>query len=174
MQESSFSLGLRYVIAALSLYDEYSNDILDMPEGTCFPRFCSAPICSSLWLQSIFLPCVFTHLIFDRLQYRKKADSSQKASESTSISRPGSLRKAPSRSSSMKNGIAELKSFEVFFVLILHLDADVAFVPWIYLMKYCSWCVAVGCVIQGMFPCWRKNDFWRCNYRKRHRRSQIW
>jgi hypothetical protein len=44
MQESSFKFGLRYVIAALSLYDEYSNDILDMPEGTCFPRFGSTSL----------------------------------------------------------------------------------------------------------------------------------
>lgn len=42
MQESSFLLGLQYIVAALSLYDEYSNDVLDMPEGTCFPRFYSS------------------------------------------------------------------------------------------------------------------------------------
>ncbi|GAU29000.1 hypothetical protein TSUD_165180 [Trifolium subterraneum] len=84
-QESSFKFGLRYVIAALSLYDEYSNDILDMPEGTCFPR----------------------------PQYRKNMDSSVRASGSVSVSRPGSLRRAPSRSSSMKNNIVELKSLEL-------------------------------------------------------------
>lgn len=37
-QESSFYLGLCYIVAALSIYDEYSNDILDMPEGSCFPK----------------------------------------------------------------------------------------------------------------------------------------
>ncbi|KAL8199490.1 hypothetical protein R6Q57_013058 [Mikania cordata] len=37
-QESSFYLGLCYIVAALSIYDEYSNDVLDMPEGSCFPR----------------------------------------------------------------------------------------------------------------------------------------
>ncbi|KAF8104328.1 hypothetical protein N665_0174s0014 [Sinapis alba] len=37
-QESSFSFGLCYVVASLSIYDEYSNDVLDMPEGSCFPR----------------------------------------------------------------------------------------------------------------------------------------
>jgi len=42
MQESSFKFGLSYVVAALAIYDEYSNDILDMPEGTCFPRSFSA------------------------------------------------------------------------------------------------------------------------------------
>ncbi|CAK8541211.1 unnamed protein product [Lathyrus sativus] len=84
-QESSFRFGLRYVIAALSLYDEYSNDILDMPEGTCFPR----------------------------PQYRKNDDSSLRTSGSASVSRPSSFKKAPSRSSSIKNNIAELKSLEL-------------------------------------------------------------
>ncbi|KAL2320216.1 hypothetical protein Fmac_029185 [Flemingia macrophylla] len=88
-QESSFLLGLSYVVAALAIYDEYSNDILDMPEGTCFPR----------------------------PQYRKKVDSSQKTSHSNSISRPSSFRKAPSRSSSMNNNIAEWKSFELLDAL---------------------------------------------------------
>ncbi|KAJ0230937.1 Transmembrane protein [Hirschfeldia incana] len=37
-QESSFYFGLCYVVASLSIYDEYSNDVLDMPEGSCFPR----------------------------------------------------------------------------------------------------------------------------------------
>ncbi|XP_027345536.1 uncharacterized membrane protein At3g27390-like [Abrus precatorius] len=84
-QESYFLSGLWYAIAALAIYDEYSNDILDMPEGTCFPR----------------------------PQYRKKVDSSQRTSHSSSISTPSSFRKAPSRTSSMKNNIAELKSFEL-------------------------------------------------------------
>ncbi|RAL46907.1 hypothetical protein DM860_005186 [Cuscuta australis] len=37
-QESSFWLGLCYIVASLSIYDEYSNDVLDLPEGSCFPR----------------------------------------------------------------------------------------------------------------------------------------
>ncbi|MBA0842295.1 hypothetical protein Goarm_002130 [Gossypium armourianum] len=37
-QESSFWFGLCYIIASLSIYDEYSNDVLDMPEGSCFAR----------------------------------------------------------------------------------------------------------------------------------------
>ncbi|KAK1441179.1 hypothetical protein QVD17_07019 [Tagetes erecta] len=41
-QESSFYLGLSYIVAALSIYDEYSNDVLDMPEGSCFP--CSSSL----------------------------------------------------------------------------------------------------------------------------------
>ncbi|KAH6791023.1 transmembrane protein [Perilla frutescens var. frutescens] len=38
-QESSFWLGLCYIVASVSNYDEYSNDVLDLPEGSCFPRF---------------------------------------------------------------------------------------------------------------------------------------
>ncbi|OAY25614.1 uncharacterized membrane protein At3g27390 [Manihot esculenta] len=37
-QESSFWFGLCYIVASWAIYDEYSNDILDMPEGSCFPR----------------------------------------------------------------------------------------------------------------------------------------
>ncbi|PHT57372.1 hypothetical protein CQW23_05858 [Capsicum baccatum] len=37
-QECSLWLGLCYIVASLSIYDEYSNDVLDMPEGSCFPR----------------------------------------------------------------------------------------------------------------------------------------
>ncbi|GKV52382.1 hypothetical protein SLEP1_g58968 [Rubroshorea leprosula] len=37
-QESSFWFGLCYIVASLAIYDEYSNDILDMQEGSCFPR----------------------------------------------------------------------------------------------------------------------------------------
>ncbi|XP_015971401.1 uncharacterized membrane protein At3g27390 [Arachis duranensis] len=85
-QESSFVLGLQFIIAAMALYDEYSNDILDMPEGSCFPR----------------------------PQYRKMVDSSKRTAHSNSFSRhSGSLRRAPSRSSSIKNNIVELKSLEL-------------------------------------------------------------
>ncbi|KAL2576159.1 hypothetical protein AAZX31_16G061900 [Glycine max] len=89
-QESSFLFGLSYVVAALAIYDEYSNDILDMPEGSCFPR----------------------------PQFRKEVDTSQRTSNSNSVLRPSSFRKAPSRTSSMKNNnIAELKSFELLDAL---------------------------------------------------------
>ncbi|KAJ4869539.1 putative membrane protein [Raphanus sativus] len=37
-QESSFHYGLCFVVASVSIYDEYSTDILDMKEGSCFPR----------------------------------------------------------------------------------------------------------------------------------------
>jgi hypothetical protein len=38
-QESSLLMGLSYVISSVSLFDEYTNDVLDMAEGSCFPRF---------------------------------------------------------------------------------------------------------------------------------------
>nr|XP_007140835.1 hypothetical protein PHAVU_008G145500g [Phaseolus vulgaris]ESW12829.1 hypothetical protein PHAVU_008G145500g [Phaseolus vulgaris] len=89
VSESSFKFGLSYVVAALAIYDEYSNDILDMPEGTCFPR----------------------------PQFRREVDLSQRTSNSYSISRPSSFQKAPSRTTSIKNNIAELKSFELLDAL---------------------------------------------------------
>ncbi|CAN6238540.1 unnamed protein product [Urochloa humidicola] len=38
-QESSLFLGLSYVISSVSIFDEYTNDVLDMAPGSCFPRF---------------------------------------------------------------------------------------------------------------------------------------
>ncbi|XP_022158228.1 uncharacterized membrane protein At3g27390-like isoform X2 [Momordica charantia] len=37
-QESSLKRGLLYVIASISLFDEYTNDLLYLREGSCFPR----------------------------------------------------------------------------------------------------------------------------------------
>ncbi|KAM0940803.1 putative membrane protein [Dioscorea sansibarensis] len=37
-EESSIQKGLAYVVASLSIFDEYSNDVLDMPAGSYFPR----------------------------------------------------------------------------------------------------------------------------------------
>ncbi|KAJ9540328.1 hypothetical protein OSB04_026834 [Centaurea solstitialis] len=79
-QESSFYLGICYIVASLSLYDEYSNDILDMPEGSCFPR----------------------------PRYRKNTGS-QTGSRTSSFSRPGSFKNPPSRSTSLSSPMVELK-----------------------------------------------------------------
>jgi len=38
-QESSLFLGLSYVISSVSIFDEYTNDVLDMAPGSCFPRY---------------------------------------------------------------------------------------------------------------------------------------
>ncbi|KAL4577146.1 hypothetical protein LXL04_013249 [Taraxacum kok-saghyz] len=79
-QESSFYLGLCYVVAALSIYDEYSNDILDMPEGSCFPK----------------------------PRYRQNSGS-QSSSRASSFSRPTSFKTPPARSSSFATPMIELK-----------------------------------------------------------------
>ncbi|XP_008796032.2 uncharacterized membrane protein At3g27390-like [Phoenix dactylifera] len=86
-QESSIHMGLCYIIASLSMFDEYSNDILDLPEGSWFPR----------------------------PQYRKK-----ELLHASSFSRPTSSRREkqegkspPSRATSFKNSIRELKPFKL-------------------------------------------------------------
>lgn len=37
-EETSVQRGLAYIIAAIALFDEYSNDLLYMRQGSCFPR----------------------------------------------------------------------------------------------------------------------------------------
>ncbi|KAJ0967675.1 hypothetical protein J5N97_024592 [Dioscorea zingiberensis] len=37
-QENSTKSGLLYVISCISMFDEFTNDFLDMREGSCFPR----------------------------------------------------------------------------------------------------------------------------------------
>ncbi|KAM3189181.1 hypothetical protein ACQJBY_067856 [Aegilops geniculata] len=37
-QEASFRMGLSYMISAVALYDEYTNDLLYLREGSCLPR----------------------------------------------------------------------------------------------------------------------------------------
>ncbi|XP_059661295.1 uncharacterized membrane protein At3g27390 [Cornus florida] len=37
-QEDSLGMGLAYIMAVISLFDEYTNDLLYLREGSCFPR----------------------------------------------------------------------------------------------------------------------------------------
>ncbi|KAL3624633.1 hypothetical protein CASFOL_031301 [Castilleja foliolosa] len=37
-QEDSLRMGLAYIVASISLFDEYANDLLYLTEGSCFPR----------------------------------------------------------------------------------------------------------------------------------------
>ncbi|KAI3465553.1 hypothetical protein Pfo_022216 [Paulownia fortunei] len=37
-QEDSLRMGLAYIVAVISLFDEYANDLLYLTEGSCFPR----------------------------------------------------------------------------------------------------------------------------------------
>lgn len=32
-------MGLAYIMAVISLFDEYTNDLLYLREGSCFPRY---------------------------------------------------------------------------------------------------------------------------------------
>ncbi|CAA0823454.1 Unknown protein [Striga hermonthica] len=83
-QEKSFWFGLCYIVSSLSIYDEYSNDILDMPEGSCFPR----------------------------PRYRKKTPS-RTTSHSASFWRPNSFKNPPARANSMSTPMLELKPLEL-------------------------------------------------------------
>ncbi|KAK6913037.1 hypothetical protein RJ641_022638 [Dillenia turbinata] len=82
-QESSFWYGLCYIFASLAIYDEYSNDVLDMREGSCFPR----------------------------PRFRTKAAVSRTSSRCASFSRPNSFR--ASDSGSIRGPILELKPLEL-------------------------------------------------------------
>lgn len=85
-QERSFWFGLCYIVASVSIYDEYSNDILDMPEGSCFYR----------------------------PRYRKKPKMPPShTTSSVSISRPSSFKKPPSRTNSIMAPMVELKPLEL-------------------------------------------------------------
>ncbi|KAK8449034.1 hypothetical protein SEVIR_7G150900v4 [Setaria viridis] len=90
-QESSFIMGLAYVASSVSIFDEYTNDVLDMAPGSCFPRF----------------------------KYRKSKDESSHG-HSVPISRPSSFNKEkqegkrpPSRVTSFKNSIDEFNPFKL-------------------------------------------------------------
>jgi hypothetical protein len=43
LQENSFCLGLSHVVAVVAEFDEYSNDVLDLNEGSCLPRYNFTP-----------------------------------------------------------------------------------------------------------------------------------
>ncbi|CAN0924555.1 Uncharacterized membrane protein At3g27390 [Linum grandiflorum] len=82
-QESSFWLGLCYIAASLAIYDEYSNDVLDLPEGSCFPR----------------------------PRYRKNSEGTSRSSSFTRPT--SSFRKSFSRSASMAGPMVDVKPFEL-------------------------------------------------------------
>ncbi|KAG2714717.1 hypothetical protein I3843_03G044700 [Carya illinoinensis] len=84
-QESSIWFGLCYIVASLSIYDEYSNDVLGMPEGSIMPR----------------------------PHFRKKDVLSGTRSLAPSFSRPNSFLKAPSRTVSLKHTVVEFKPLEL-------------------------------------------------------------
>lgn len=42
-------MGLSYMISAVALYDEYTNDLLYLREGSCLPRCDLAVIFTTIW-----------------------------------------------------------------------------------------------------------------------------
>ncbi|WOL01332.1 hypothetical protein Cni_G10048 [Canna indica] len=91
-QEKSVKMGLAYIISSLSIFDEYSNDILDMREGSCFPRH----------------------------QYRKTPVRSSSFNRSASFhpeNQDG--KKPPSRATSFKDSILELNPLMLLDYLFL-------------------------------------------------------
>uniref|UniRef100_A0A0D3FX66 Uncharacterized protein n=2 Tax=Oryza barthii TaxID=65489 RepID=A0A0D3FX66_9ORYZ len=87
-QESSLKMGLSYVVSSVSIFDEYTNDVLDMAPGSCFPR----------------------------LKYRKREDSSHGGSLSrpTSFNKEKQEgKKPPARVTSFKNSIEDFNPFKL-------------------------------------------------------------
>ncbi|CAN6273344.1 unnamed protein product [Urochloa humidicola] len=92
-QESSLFLGLSYVISSVSIFDEYTNDVLDMAPGSCFPRF----------------------------KYRKDEASSHGGSLSrpTSFKDRHDVKKAPQRVTSFKSSFDEFNPFKLLDLLFI-------------------------------------------------------
>jgi len=92
-QESSLSLGLSYVVSSVSIFDEYTNDVLDMAPGSCFPRF----------------------------KYRKDEASSHGGSLSrpTSFKDNHDVKKAPQRVTSFKSSFDEFNPFKLLDLLFV-------------------------------------------------------
>ncbi|XP_040377207.1 uncharacterized membrane protein At3g27390 isoform X2 [Oryza brachyantha] len=86
-QESSLVMGLNYVLSSVSIFDEYTNDVLDMAPGSCFPRF----------------------------KYRKNEASTESGSLSRPVSFKDKQdgKKAPSRVTSFKGSFEEFNPFKL-------------------------------------------------------------
>lgn len=97
-QESSIKLGLAYVVSAIALFDEYSNDFLYMQEGSCFPR----PKYRS---QSMPLSGTLSR------RYSLGKDGSYGRSGSIS---PGNKMSGPQRTKSLKKNIQEMKPMQMW------------------------------------------------------------
>ncbi|KAL5208895.1 hypothetical protein ABZP36_033330 [Zizania latifolia] len=92
-QESSLIMGLSYAISSVSIFDEYTNDVLDMASGSCFPRF----------------------------KYRKNEASTESGSLSrpASFKDKHDGKKAPSRVTSFKSSFEEFNPFKLLDHLFL-------------------------------------------------------
>ncbi|KAH9318487.1 hypothetical protein KI387_020256, partial [Taxus chinensis] len=97
-QESSFYLGLAYVVSSVALFDEYTNDILYMREGSCFPK---------LKYHSKIIT------LSGRLSRRYSLGKEIMGGINVSIS-SGNERRGPQRTKSLKKSIQELKTVQVW------------------------------------------------------------
>ena len=119
-QESSVVMGLSYVVSSVSIFDEYTNDVLDMAPGSCFPRYNHKPYCMPL--DQIINNLRFLVLTFElsRLKYRKQKN--EDSSHGGQLSKPGSFdkenqegKKPLNRVTSFKNSMDEFNPFKVIF-----------------------------------------------------------
>lgn len=39
LQENSLQCGLAYIVSIVAEFDEYTNDVLNLNEGSCLPRY---------------------------------------------------------------------------------------------------------------------------------------
>ncbi|XP_073007086.1 uncharacterized membrane protein At3g27390-like isoform X1 [Typha latifolia] len=93
-QESSIRKGLFYIVSSLAMFDEYTNDVLDMPEGSCFPRYRYRKVPESPRSSSMSRPNSFR---------REKKD----------------VKNPPSRAASFKDTIRELTPIKLLEGLFL-------------------------------------------------------
>lgn len=119
-QESSVVMGLSYAVSSVSIFDEYTNDVLDMAPGSCFPKYNHKPYCMSL--DQILNNLRFLVLTFElsRLKYRKLEN--EDSSHGGHLSKPSSFdkenqegKKPLARVTSFKNSMDEFNPFKVIF-----------------------------------------------------------
>lgn len=97
-QESSFYLGLAYVVSSIALFDEYTNDVLYFREGSCFPRLKYRRNAATLSGR------------FSRRYSLNKDIMDEKDGSIT----PGNERRGPQRTKSLKKSIQELNTVQIW------------------------------------------------------------
>ncbi|XP_057816523.1 uncharacterized membrane protein At3g27390 isoform X1 [Cryptomeria japonica] len=97
-QESSFYLGLAYVVSSVALFDEYTNDLLYMREGSCFRRL--------KYRRN-------TAALSGRFSRRYSLNKEIMDEKDGSIA-PGNERRGPQRTKSLKKTIQELNTVQIW------------------------------------------------------------
>eukprot|EP01018_Ginkgo_biloba_P036639 Gb_13214 [translate_table: standard] len=101
-QESSFQSGIAYIVAMAADFDEYTNDLLYLREGTCFPR---PKYKKKRVPRSMELPTRLGHSSSVSTQHRRS---------SSSMSEPGMIVPNLSASMSLRETIQEVKMVQVW------------------------------------------------------------